>query len=200
MQKHQWNIAGIDYGSKMAGTTVIASLKDGKIELSSSEKKKDADIFILEWTKKLAPQQIFIDAPLSLPGVYTGLPNCENHFYRQADKELSAMSPMFLGGLTARAMKLKKQLEARKIRVLEIYPAHLAKLLSLKEHGYKKQLNQIPAVLEKLAPQLEAFRWDTESVISWHHLDALLALLSGIRYSEKKHESYGNEEEGTIII
>ncbi len=200
MKKNNWIIAGIDYGSKLAGSTVIAFLKDGKIQLSSSEKKKDADAFILKWAQQSAPKQIFIDAPLSLPGVYTGLPYCEDYFYRQADKELKAMSPMFLGGLTARAMKLKRQLESGNIQVLEVYPGHLAKKFSLKDLGYKKQLIHLPAVLQKLAPQLEEFDWEAEPITSWHHLDAMLALLCGIRYSENKHESYGNKEEGCIHV
>lgn len=200
MQKEKWNIVGIDYGSKLAGTTVIAGLTEGKIQLDSSEKKKDADAFILEWVEKSKPQFIFIDAPLSLPGVYTQLPNCQNYFYRKGDSELGAMSPMFLGGLTARAMKLKKQLEAENIKVLEVYPGQMAKKLFLKEIGYKKQLNYLPAVLEKLLPLLEEFDWEAQSVNSWHHLDALLALLSGIRYMKNIHNVFGDKEEGVIIV
>jgi predicted nuclease with RNAse H fold len=200
MDKAKWQIAGIDYGSKMAGTTVIASLKDQRIQISSSKKKQDADAFILQWAQGFSPQYVFLDAPLSLPGVYTGLPGCEDYFYRQADTEVKAMSPMFLGGLTARAMRLKAQLTADHIQVQEVYPAQMAKILKIKDQGYKKQKQQLQPLFQYLSPYLDDFRWQPEAVVSWHHFDALLALVSGIRFMEGKHETYGRETEGVIIV
>jgi predicted nuclease with RNAse H fold len=200
MGKEKWQIAGIDYGSKMAGTTVIASLKNLHIQISSSEKKKDADAFILQWAQSFSPQYVFLDAPLSLPGVYTNLPGCEDYFYRQADKQLKAMSPMFLGGLTARAMKLRSQLVSGQVQVREVYPSQMAKVLTLKDQGYKKQKERIQPLLKHLAPFLEDFHWQPEMVTSWHHFDALLALVSGLRFMEQEHETYGMEGEGVIVI
>jgi hypothetical protein len=39
-------IAGIDYGSKMAGTTVICIQKGTQVILFQSQKNQDADLFI----------------------------------------------------------------------------------------------------------------------------------------------------------
>ncbi|MEM6380094.1 MAG: DUF429 domain-containing protein, partial [Bacteroidota bacterium] len=130
---------GIDYGSKMAGTTVIAFARaDGKIEFYQSEKKKDADKMIETWLMEHSIKLVFIDAPLSLPKVYQKPTASGNYFYRKADAELRAMSPMFLGGLTARAMRLKAVLSEEACQLFEVYPGQLAKHLELPKEKYKK--------------------------------------------------------------
>ena len=40
---------GIDYGSKLAGTTVICYKKEGRLQLLQSEKKSDADAFVSQF-------------------------------------------------------------------------------------------------------------------------------------------------------
>ena len=126
------NIIGIDYGAKMAGTTVIAHLHDEQLTLTQSVKKQDADKFVLEKVAAIQPTHLFLDAPLSLPGVYRSLPDCDSFFYRKSDQAVQAMSPMFLGGLTARAMQLAHQLQNQGLEIIEIYPAKLAERLGLK--------------------------------------------------------------------
>jgi len=196
--KHQF--LGIDYGSKLAGTTVIAHYQSATQPpvLHQSEKKRDADKFILEFVKKEQPDFIFLDAPLSLPGIYTKLPNCGSYFYRAGDAELRAMSPMFLGGLTARAMQLKAQIETFGTQVLEIYPSHLASILGLKELSYKKQIAHLPAVPQQMAADYPC-PLPTE-VSNWHQVDALLALWIGYRFLNNQHLTFGNAAEGQIIV
>lgn len=87
---------GIDYGSKLAGTTAICYQEGDALTIIQSEKKQDADRFINDTVESLKPEQIFIDAPLSLPAAYFG--NGDDYFYRDCDRQLKAMSPMFLGG------------------------------------------------------------------------------------------------------
>ena len=99
--------AGIDYGSKLAGTTCIAWMKEGQLKIIQSAKNQDADEWIITQLDNESIDQIFMDAPLSLPPAFHD-PLSDEFFYRAADRELKAMSPMFLGGLTARAMRLKK--------------------------------------------------------------------------------------------
>ncbi len=191
-------IAGIDYGSKLAGTTVIASLENNMVQLLQSAKKQDADVFVLQHCQALSIEKVFLDAPLSLPGIYRQMTGCDDYFYRQGDKLLHAMSPMFIGGLTARAMKLTHALTAQGVEVKEIYPAHLAKLLSLTTLNYKKQTEAIPtlmAQLEKLLPfALSALP------TNWHQVDAILALYSGWRYLNNKCEIFGDAAEGQIFV
>ena len=62
-------LAGIDFGSKMAGTTVIAVAGKTPIRLFSSRKNEDADSFLFEIVKETGIEELFLDATLSLPGV-----------------------------------------------------------------------------------------------------------------------------------
>lgn len=190
-------IAGIDYGAKLAGTTVIAWMQDDRVRFASSLKGKDADAFLLSWVKEYQPVRLFLDAPLSLPGKYRGLAGCDDYFYREADKTLRAMSPMFLGGLTARAMQLAAYLQSEGIQVQETYPSHLSKLLDLNELGYKKDKADIDIVAGALATQLSCTIPDLPD---WHHVDATLALLSGLRYLSGNAYTFGGVEEGVIVV
>ena len=122
-------LVGIDYGSKLAGTTVLAYTEGEEIKILQSQKKQDADQFILNFLKISSPELVGIDAPLSLPGAFRALNN--EFFYREADKELNAMSPMFLGGLTARAMKLSASIP---IRMVEVYLGALARSKGWKDY------------------------------------------------------------------
>jgi len=190
---------GIDYGSKLAGTTVIAHDAQGVIRLFGSRKKQDADRFLLDWLQQMEGEDIYIDAPLSLPQVYRYPERGGDFFYRQADREVSAMSPMFLGGLTARAMRLHRQLTARGHAVWEVYPARLAAELDLKALSYKKSLNHLPEVLWALQDQLPR-PVEREAVTSWHHIDALLAWLSGWRRRRGASLQFGDPDEGVILV
>lgn len=191
---------GIDYGSKLAGTTVVAFANDSNlIEFKTSEKKKDADKFLIKTVEALQPEYIFLDAPLSLPGVYTNSQQFEDYFYRKGDKILKGMSPMFLGGLTARAMRLKHHFENQGKKVIEIYPAIHAQRMDLKAYNYKKQLQYIPDVLAILQHNLPLkVNWKT--IKTWHQVDALLAYYAGFRYSKGDAESFGDAEEGMIWV
>lgn len=188
-------IAGIDYGSKMAGTTVIAFEQDGCIELISSKKNQDADQMILDFVADYKPELIGLDAPLSLPGVYTNREACSDYFYRACDREVSAMSPMFLGGLTARAMKLKSLLKD-KTQLIEVYPAMVAKTLNLAEFKYKKKEAEYSKMYRKLEGWLDQnYEFELESS---HQFDAILALYISKRFYADEASFVGKEEEGFI--
>ncbi len=71
MKNERSRLIGIDYGSKLAGTTALAYLSPTGVAIPlQSTAKKDADAFILQHLESLPPHQVFIDAPLSLPGKY----------------------------------------------------------------------------------------------------------------------------------
>jgi predicted nuclease with RNAse H fold len=193
------NIAGIDYGSKLAGTTAIAAHGAAGLEFRQSKPKQDADRFILDWALEFQPMHIFLDAPLSLPGVYRDMEDCRDYFYRQGDRQAGAMSPMFLGGLTARAMQLAHELAARGIRCHEVYPAQLARILGLDLAVYKKDAAYLPAITQDLAALLPG-RPPLPPLPSWHQVDALLALLSGFRFLRGEHLVFGDEAEGIIVV
>lgn len=190
---------GIDYGSKLAGTTVIAFAKQQQLHFAQSLKKKDADAFVRSWVADPQPRQIFLDAPLSLPGVYCKPEQYDNYFYRAADRRLRAMSPMFLGGLTARAMQLKQQLEQGGATVFETYPGQLAKALSLDPARYKKDKAYLAEATAKILGYMPGHSL-ASAPSNWHQVDALLAFCSGYRYQNGQHEHYGEPEEGVIIV
>lgn len=192
---------GIDYGSKLTGNTVIAIFKDMEVLFMDVDKGVDSDEFILNAAEHFRPSQIFMDAPLSLPGVYRELPGCDNYHFRQADLELNAMSPMFLGGLAARAMELKVKLETLGIEVCETYPRILAHRLNLKARGYKGSILGLKDCRAEVAKRFSGrIELDVSDIQTWHHLDALLALMSALNNLQGESDVYGMEEEGQIYI
>lgn len=189
---------GIDYGSKLAGTTVAAWVENNQIVWRQTEKKKDADAFLIALLKELKPSSVFIDAPLSLPLAYTDHSK-DDFFYRTCDRELRAMSPMFLGGLTARAMKLKYHFSDHKpLQFFETYPAGTVrqnnKLLPL---YLKKNIEILP--FQKALLECIPFAINTDFV-NWHQVDAVLAWWTGYRYLQGDAITVGDAEEGLIII
>lgn len=191
-------ICGIDYGSKMAGTTVICyyDTSTQKISLSGSEKKKDADAFLKKSINIEKPEFIFIDAPLSLPLVYQNRAGYNDFFFRKVDREVQGMSPLFLGGLTARAMKLAYDLKP--LPFYETYPAAQSKRMNLKPLGYKTKVAQIAPVLQEINQQYPEFNFP--AIKNWHEVDALLAMIGAYRFWKNEHKVLGDASEGLVYI
>ncbi|WP_417591729.1 hypothetical protein [Owenweeksia hongkongensis] len=194
-------VFGIDYGSKLTGNTVISVFNDGDVFFLDMSQGVDADSFILNAAEHFMPSKIFIDAPLSLPGVYRNLPGFNNYHFRKADLELNAMSPMFLGGLAARAIELKSRLKSLGLKVFETYPIVMANQLKLRDCDYKGSLQNLSSCAQEVINILPAsINIDKDDIKTWHHLDALLALISAINSLFKKPRTYGHREEGLIYI
>ena len=119
-------------------------------------------------------------------------------FYREGDRIIGAMSPMFLGGLTARAMKLKTTFEKTGISFFEAYPGGLAKELNIKEKGYKKDSEQLIPLTEFISKNFDLKLEKHPS--NWHQFDSLLAFVIGIRFNANQALFFGNEEEGGIWV
>ncbi|MEM9882742.1 MAG: DUF429 domain-containing protein [Planctomycetota bacterium] len=185
-------LIGIDYGSKLAGTTVLV-IGPGPLRFVSSKKKQDADALIESTLTGFPEADVYLDAPLSLPGVYRGLPGCDDYHRRAGDRQLGAMSPMFLGGLTARAMRLAAA--CPHVTWHETYPAAQAKRLGLDPARYKKSTTHLPAMTASLGLDV-----DPTEVTSWHHFDALLAYLAGQRHRSGTAQTYGDKAEGEIVV
>ena len=194
-------IIGIDFGAKTAGTTVIARLYEfDKVDFHASEKGQDADQFLFDFIQKHEDIWLaYIDAPLSLPKIYRNGLGEGDYFYRKADRSTGAMSPMFLGGLTARAMKLKASFKIQGIKLVETYPSKLAEVLGLKEKGYKQDKTLIPEMCS-LVKEHSNLKFDENEVKDWHHFDALLCLYSAKRFEMQAAMVFGDDEEGTITV
>ncbi|MFZ5972245.1 MAG: DUF429 domain-containing protein [Bacteroidota bacterium] len=187
------HIAGIDFGSKLAGTTCVCYAEGNRLRVVQSQKKADADEFLMHHLGSRPFALAGIDAPLSLPRVYSGVG--DDYFFRQADRQLKAMSPMFLGGLTARAMRLRHLLQQQGVNVIECYPAALVDQTETLQHTYKKDL---AGFHQSVATWLQAFQ--VPAFANWHQADSVLAWISAWRYSRGLHLSVGHAEEGVIIV
>ncbi len=190
----------IDYGSKLAGTTVVVQgdpTAAGPLALTASAKKQDADAMIGDLLAGHDAARVFLDAPLSLPGVYRQLSGFDDYHLRHGDRELAAMSPMFLGGLTARAMRLAAA--NPHCTWHETYPAAQAKRLGLPKDQYKKNADALPTLTALLAKFI-ASPFDPAAVTTWHHFDALLAWLAAERHARREAVHYGDADEGFIVV
>jgi predicted nuclease with RNAse H fold len=189
-----YNWIGVDYGSKMAGTTAVCYAHNEQLILQQSLVKKDADAWLSETIKKSNYHNVYLDAPLSLPKAFFS--KGTDFFYRDCDRLCSAMSPMFLGGLTARAMKLQHQ--ESHLTFLETYPGYLAKKVLLIKDQYLKK--------EKYATHLDQYLSDVlpipllEMPTNWHQVDAILCWISGWRAHQKIGLQIGDPEEGIIHV
>lgn len=191
--------AGIDFGSKTAGTTVICfGNNQTQLDIIGTTPKQDADNFLLSILSGIKPEFATIDAPLSLPVVYTQPESGTDYFYRGVDKELKAMSPMFLGGLTARAIKLKHECAAHRVPLFETYPAAFVRQFNLGTYYNKKDLKQLAPFVSELLNFFPA-KIKLEQLTSWHHADALIAWISSYRMAHDEHLTFGDDE-GQIFI
>ena len=165
---------------------------EGQLHVHQSLKKKDADKFILETLNNFPVGLIGLDAPLGLPGVFTDPKKYSDYFYRACDRQLKAMSPMFLGGLTARAMRLASQLRGLGWEIGEVYPAALVKAIELSAYA-KTQIASIPEVQSILGEFLNSLG-TLPTLSNYHQVDSALALLATHRKVSGEGQTIGDEE------
>ena len=171
---------------------------NGEVQIFQSTKGKDANAWILSLIDELKPQSVAIDAPLSLPGVYTDPTFFKNYHYRECDRLTGAMSPMFLGGLTARAMQLKAKLKSQGIEsVIETYPKMVCSLIGLNMKRYKKDVNYLQQL--RFSDYLED-ALEVQEVQNWHQWDALMALLACLKHQNGTATALGDYKEGIIYF
>jgi predicted nuclease with RNAse H fold len=171
-------ICGVDFGSQRSGNTVVALNTGVEITLHRPEKGEETDPWIVKLLTDLKPALVAIDAPLSLPRIYLATKTFSDYqhndyFYRACDRELQAMSPMFLGGLTARAIRLKDILTRMNVEVIETYPK------KIRASGIKVNLNKAQ---------------------DSHEEDALFCLALAELYQKKNARSVGSADEGMIWL
>jgi len=188
------DLFGIDFGARAAGTTVICYRERGLFKFQRCAKGEDADAWLEERVRNMAPAAIYIDAPLSLPGAYFG--NVSDHFFRRADRLAGGMSPMFLGGLTARAIRLAKAWREHGHQVYEVYPAALIR----EEWDYLKIPSGRAIQPHKLRLMAGMFALTPPVPKDRHEADAWLCWLSGYRHTMGQAKSIGDQQEGVILV
>lgn len=186
--------AGIDFGAKLSGKTAICYERDGFLRMMLSEKGEDADIFCSQTIELMKPDIIYLDAPLSLPEAYYGKGN--DFFYRQCDRELKAMSPMFLGGLTARAIRLANLWRSQNIQVFETYPKMVWEELSttVSRVDLQQLIDIVTSYLDDY--QLPMLQIQPKN---YHEADSLLAWIGSFRHQTNRATIAGKADEGQII-
>ncbi len=184
-------IIGIDYGARFSGKTVI-SISDGEsLIFHRPEVKQDADRFVLDFLADCRPNVVAIDAPLSLPKAFFG--DGMDHMYRQCDRELGAMSPMFLGGLTARAIQLCKSHPHS--TWIETYPSHhVRQLLGIKKKT-KDSLIEAIGLMETICSVTFG-----RKPADWHELDASMCWYTARRFLQNECQVIGSKSEGLIYL
>jgi len=190
-------LAGIDFGAKLAGTTAITWSTHDAIHTKLCPKGTDADRWLEEQIGAIDLAFVCIDAPLSLPGAYFG--QGADYSYREADRQLQAMSPMFLGGLTARAIQFAARASTQKLNVLEVYPAALIRHIpDLQTSYHKKNRDSIQSFLPQLQKFIPFEMYAKPT--TYHEIDSMLCWLSGYRHFQGQAIPYGNPKEGIIWI
>ncbi|MBK9291719.1 MAG: hypothetical protein IPM52_08855 [Bacteroidetes bacterium] len=187
---------GIDYGARFAGTTAVCFDLGSSLLILQAAKKQDADAFCRDQISARKPSFVMIDAPLSLPRVYTKPRDAvfspeDDYFFREADRQLGAMSPMFLGGLTARAMQLSAFFAAQGIPFFETWPSRLRSYFGSEN---RPECDVLAAQLKKLT----GFELVADKAISPHGIDSALAWFAGWLKMHGRSNVYGSEAEGVV--
>jgi predicted nuclease with RNAse H fold len=184
---------GIDLGARSSGNTVVCRRERGLFVFERPLQGNDGDAWLEERITDLRPDAIYIDAPLSLPGAYFG--RGADHFFRAADLQARGMSPMFLGGLTARAIRFAQRWRDAGIAVHEVYPAALIR--QAWEHLHIAPGKAIPR--HKLRLMAGMCSLPPPSPADRHEADAWLCWVIGHRHRAGKAKVFGAPDEGLIL-
>lgn len=191
----EFSVLGVDLAGvvhRPTGMCVLRGLK-AKTFLSYS----DADILVC--VREENPELVAIDAPLNLPPGRKSIEDRNGEHYRICDLELRKRKipffPITLGPmrlLTVRGIELRKRLESRGHRVLEMYPGGAQDIW-----GIPRARHDLPGLrrgLQRLG--VKGLKKD----ISAHELDAATGALVGRLFLQDKAEVYGNFKEGAILM
>ena len=183
------DLAGVE--SRPSGFCILEGMKS-ETELLYSDKE------IIQKIEEVNPEIIAIDAPLSLPKGRKSIEERTNVHLRGCDRELLRRGikffPITLGpmrALTKRGIKLKKLLEKKGFKTIEVYPGGAQDVLKIprKQRG----LDKLREGLEKLGIK------GLNKKMTDHELDAVTCAIVGKLFLEGKAEILGDPEEGIIM-
>ncbi len=154
---------------------------------------------ILAFAGANEPDLIAVDAPLCLPPGRKSMAERNGAHFRPCDLELRRRKipffPITLGpmrGLTTRGIRLKRRLEARGFRVVEIYPGGAQDIWRIPRA--KASLTGLRRGLERLG--MRGLRADSSA----HELDAATGALVGLLFLQGKAEVLGDFLSGAIVM
>jgi len=191
-------IVGIDLAGSEKRDTGFCVLNEN-LFCKTKILKKDREI--IEEVKKINPDIISIDAPLSLPKGRKSLNDRKGPHLRECDKALAKMGikffPLTLGPmrkLTQRGIKLKKIFNKMGYEVIESFPGAMQDILKIprKQKGIEKLRKGLIKIGVKGDIEKEKITHD--------ELDAICCALVGKIYLQNNFLSIGDPKEGVIIL
>ncbi|MGQ9566319.1 MAG: DUF429 domain-containing protein [Candidatus Bathyarchaeales archaeon] len=183
------DLAGVE--TRPSGFCVLTCMK-AKTCLVYKDKE------ILEKIAEINARIVAIDAPLSFPVGRDSIEQRTNVHLRECDKELLRKGikffPITLGPmrqLTSRGINLRRTLESKGFKVIEVYPGGAQDVLRVprKQQGLEK----LRAGLEKVGVK------GLNSRMSDHELDAVTCALVGKLWLEGKSVTYGTHKQGIVM-
>ena len=192
------SVVGIDLAGSPNRDTGFCTM-DMNLRCGTSVLHSDDEILAATFTA--SPSVVSIDAPLFLPRGRRSLEDRGPPHFRECDKELLRMHirffPISLGPmrmLTARGIRLRSELEARGLEVIESFPGAIQDLLKMP----RKQ-----AGLPLLARALRSYGVDLgkpDGKLGGDELDAVTSALVGVLYLKGRYTAIGDPEEGLMIL
>jgi predicted nuclease with RNAse H fold len=188
------SIVGLDLAGVESRPTGLCILKGMKAETAIVYTDEE----VLKRIEESKPRIVAIDAPLSLPSGRESIEQRTNLHLRECDKELLQRGikffPITLGPmrkLTNRGISLRRILEDKHFRVIEVYPGGAQDILGIprKQRGLEK----LRAGLEKLGVR------GLTSRMSDHELDAVTCALVGKLFLEGKSVTYGTPDQAMVM-
>ena len=187
-------IVGLDLAGVESRPTGFCVLKDVNVKTSLVYEDGEA----LKRIEENKPEVVAIDAPLSLPPGRESIEERTNVHLRECDEELLKRGikffPVTLGPmrkLTSRGINLRKILENKHFRVIEVYPGGAQDILGIprKQQG----LRRLREGLEKVGMR------GLNDRMSDHELDAVTCAFVGKLFLEGKSVTYGNAEQAIVM-
>lgn len=188
------SIVGLDLAGVESRPTGLCILKGMKAETCLVYTDEE----VLERIEESKPEIVAIDAPLSLPAGRESIEERTDVHLRECDRELQRRGikffPITLGPmrrLTSRGMNLRRILENKHFRAIEVYPGGAQDILriSRKQQG----LNRLKTGLE------EAGVRGLNNRMTDHELDAVTCALVGRLLLEGKTVTYGTSEQAIVM-
>ncbi len=188
------SIIGLDLAGVENRPTGLCTFKDMTAETALVYTDQE----ILQAIEAANPNVIAIDAPLSLPPGRKSIDERTSVHLRESDRELLRRGikffPITLGPmrkLTERGIKLRKTLETRHFKVIEVYPGGAQDILGIprKQRG----LDKLKEGLEKIGVK------GLNSQMSDHELDAVTCAFVGKLFLEGKSVAYGTPGQAIIM-
>jgi predicted nuclease with RNAse H fold len=183
------DLAGVE--TRPTGLCILTDMKTKTFLVYTDEE-------IVNRIEESKPKVVAIDAPLSLPAGRESIDQKSNVHLRECDKELLQKGikffPITLGPmrkLTGRGINLKRILEKRRFRVIEVYPGASQDVLGIPRK--QKGLERLKAGLERLGVR------GLNSRMSDHELDAITCALVGRLWLEGNAVVYGTPEHAIVM-